>query len=54
MKIGQRVSYRRRGQMRHGTIVGIEVGSIAGTYYIVRADASELRHAVLPAEIIAH
>lgn len=50
---GTRVSYRLRNEIRHGVVVGIDTGTIAGTYYIVRNSASGLRHAVLPQYITA-
>ena len=52
MKVGQRVSYQRRGNIYSGVIEAIDCGSIAGTYYWIRNDASQIRNAVLPQQII--
>lgn len=54
MNVGRRVSYWRRGNLYCGVIEAIDQGSIAGTFYWVRNDASQIRNTVLPEQIIGH
>jgi hypothetical protein len=49
----QRVSYRLRGQVRHGTIIGWEAYPGTREVYLVKNDASGVIHRVLPQWIIA-
>jgi hypothetical protein len=52
MKRGQRVSYERNGEVRHGIIVGIDRRTSGGPYYIVLNDASRMYHTVHPSNVI--
>lgn len=52
IEIGQRVSYKRRGTIRHGTVVAFRMAGFTGLSYVVRDDASGIEHAVLPQHII--
>lgn len=52
IEIGQRVGYRRRGTVRHGTVVGFRMVNFVELSYVIRDDASGIEHAVLPRHII--
>ncbi len=49
---GQRISYTKRDEVFHGTIVGIDKKTIGGPYYIVLNDASGLYRTVHPSQVV--
>lgn len=53
IEIGQRVSYKQRGKIRHGVVVAFRMTGFAGVYsYVIRNDATALTYRVLRQHIL--
>lgn len=51
-QVGQRIDHKRRGKVYTGRVIGIDEGTLCGPYYWVRDQASDIRMAVLPQQVI--